>query len=35
MRMKLPFDKETINKAQKQVVRENGLTEAYLRPMAF
>jgi branched-chain amino acid aminotransferase len=33
--MKLPFDKETINKAQKQVVRENGLTEAYLRPMAF
>lgn len=35
MRMKLPFDKETINQAQKQVVRENGLTEAYLRPMAF
>jgi len=35
MRMKLPFDKETINEAQKQVVRENKLTEAYLRPMAF
>ncbi len=35
MRMKLPFDKEVINQAQKQVVRENGLTEAYLRPMAF
>ena len=35
MRMKLPFDKETLNQAQKQVVRENGLTEAYLRPMAF
>ncbi len=35
MRMKLPFDKETISQAQKQVVRENGLTEAYLRPMAF
>lgn len=35
MRMKLPFDKETINQAQKQVVRENKLTEAYLRPMAF
>jgi len=35
MRMKLPFDKATINEAQKQVVRENKLTEAYLRPMAF
>jgi len=35
MRMKLPFDKATINNAQKQVVRENNLTEAYLRPMAF
>ena len=33
--MKMPFDKETINEAQKQVVRENGLPEAYLRPMCF
>lgn len=35
MRMKLPFDKAAINEAQKMVVRENNLTEAYLRPMAF
>jgi len=35
MRMKLPFTKDVVNEAQKQVVRENGLTEAYLRPMAF
>ena len=35
MRMKLPFEKELINEAQKMVVRENNLTEAYLRPMAF
>lgn len=35
MRMKLPFPKEQLNEAQKLVVRENKLTEAYLRPMAF
>jgi len=35
MRMDMPFDKETINEAQRQVVRENGLESAYLRPMAF
>ena len=35
MRMKLPFDKEQLNAAQKQVVRENNLHESYLRPMAF
>jgi branched-chain amino acid aminotransferase len=35
MRMKLPFEKELINEAQKMVVRENNLTQAYLRPMAF
>ena len=28
MRMKLPFDKEQINEAQKMVVRENKLTES-------
>ena len=33
--MAMPFDKETLNKAQKAVVRENGLKEAYLRPMCF
>lgn len=35
MRMKIPFAKEQINAAQKQVVRDNKLQEAYLRPMAF
>ncbi len=35
MRMDMPFDKDTINEAQRLVVRENNLNEAYLRPMAF
>lgn len=35
MQMNMPFDKETLNEAQKTVVRENNLKEAYLRPMAF
>jgi branched-chain amino acid aminotransferase len=34
-RMKMPYTKEQINEAHKLVVRENGLKEAYLRPMAF
>lgn len=33
--MKMPFDKDTLDAAQRQVVRENGLEEAYLRPMCF
>jgi len=33
--MDIPFDKETLNRAQKDVVRENGLEEGYLRPMCF
>tara|TARA_R110000787_G_scaffold63634_8_gene143114 strand:- start:7124 stop:8053 length:930 start_codon:yes stop_codon:yes gene_type:complete len=33
--MKLPFDMATINEAQRAVVRENGLLEGYIRPMAF
>ncbi len=33
--MDMPFDKDTINQAQRDVVRENGLDEAYLRPMCF
>lgn len=33
--MEMPFDKETLNAAQKAVVRENGLEEGYLRPMCF
>ena len=35
MRMPMPFDKDTINEAQKAVVKENNLHEAYLRPMVF
>ncbi|MDO3387405.1 branched-chain amino acid transaminase [Gilvimarinus sp. SDUM040013] len=35
MRMKMPVGKDVLNEAQKQVVRENGLHESYLRPMVF
>ncbi len=35
MRMDIPFDEATVNEAQLQVVRENGLDSAYLRPMCF
>jgi branched-chain amino acid aminotransferase len=35
MGMAMPWTKEQINEAQRQVVRENGLAEAYLRPMVF
>lgn len=35
MGMAMPWSKEQINEAHRQVVRENGLAEAYLRPMAF
>jgi len=31
----IPFSKQEINEAQKTVVRENNLDEAYLRPMCF
>ncbi|MGW8248552.1 MAG: branched-chain amino acid transaminase, partial [Acidiferrobacterales bacterium] len=33
--MKIPFDKETINEATKQAVRDNNLESAYIRPMVF
>ncbi|MDR9438037.1 MAG: branched-chain amino acid transaminase [Halomonas sp.] len=33
--MNMPFSKEQINEAQRAAVRENGLDEAYLRPMVF
>jgi branched-chain amino acid aminotransferase len=33
--MKMPYDKETVNKAHKTAVRENNLKSAYIRPMAF
>lgn len=35
MTMNMPFSKEELNEAQKAVVRENQLEEAYLRPMVF
>ena len=35
MNMKMPYDKNTINEAHKQVVRENKLSSAYMRPMCF
>ena len=33
--MKIPYTKEQLNEAQKQVIRENKLDSAYLRPMCF
>jgi branched-chain amino acid aminotransferase len=35
MMMDMPFDKETINQAQRAAVRENNLETAYIRPMCF
>jgi len=35
LQMKIPFSQEELNDAQCQVVRENGLKNAYLRPMCF
>jgi len=35
LNMQMPFSKEQLNEAQKAVVRENNLDEAYLRPMCF
>ncbi len=35
MNMAMPWSKAELNEAQKRVVRENNLDEAYLRPMAF
>jgi branched-chain amino acid aminotransferase len=35
MSMKVPFDKQTINQAQRLAVKENGLESAYIRPMLF
>jgi len=33
--MQMPFDKQTINEAQREVVRANKLESAYIRPLAF
>jgi branched-chain amino acid aminotransferase len=35
MMMDIPFDKRTINEAQRAAVRENKLETAYIRPMCF
>lgn len=33
--IQLPFDRKTLNEAQRQVVRANHLREGYIRPLAF
>jgi len=33
--MDIPYDKATLNEVQKEVIRENKLDSAYLRPMCF
>ncbi|WPL15147.1 Branched-chain-amino-acid aminotransferase [Thiorhodovibrio winogradskyi] len=33
--MKIPYDRDTLNQAQRLAVRENKLASAYIRPMAF
>jgi branched-chain amino acid aminotransferase len=35
LNMPMPYDKDTLNQAIVQVVRENGLDTAYIRPMCF
>ena len=35
MNMEIPFDAETLNKAQLAAVKENNLESAYVRPMCF
>jgi len=35
MNMKIPFDADTLNKAQCSAVKENNLESAYVRPMCF
>ncbi len=35
MGMRMPFDKHTLNEAQKEVLRQNGLQSAYIRPVVF
>ena len=33
--MPIPWDRETLNDAQRAVVRENGLASAYIRPLSL
>ncbi len=35
LQMDMPFDKNALNAAQREVVRVNGLEEGYIRPMCF
>ena len=35
LNMTLPFDKDTLNEAQLQVIRDNKLESAYVRPIAY
>ncbi len=35
LQMDMPYDAATLNEAQREVVRVNGLNEAYIRPMCF
>ncbi len=35
LRMKLNFDRDTVNEAQREVVRMNNLESAYIRPIVF
>jgi len=35
LNINIPYTKEQLNEAHKLVVRENGLHQAYLRPMVF
>ena len=35
LQMDMPFDKYTLNEAQREVVRVNNLKEGYIRPMCF
>jgi branched-chain amino acid aminotransferase len=35
LRMQIPFSKEQVNEAQRQVVKSNGLESCYIRPLAW
>ncbi|NJN51494.1 MAG: branched-chain amino acid transaminase [Gammaproteobacteria bacterium] len=35
LRMEIPYSREVLNRAQCEVVKANGLSEGYLRPMCF
>ena len=35
LNMPMPYDRETMNEAQRAAVRENKLDSAYIRPMCF